>query len=369
MASIQVVNARERRAWQQGDDPKDKRYRAFYRDAAGRNVGKVFLRRRDAEAHLRERAHEQVTGNLTDRRAGRQTFRELWEELHEWIWKHLPDLADRRIGDIGAGDVSRVLARIDKPVMREKARIAVSTMFNFAIAQRRVNVNPAKRTARSTTRAARKRERHTTAQEKVRQLNMDQLARLVAELPERYRALVRLMAYIGLRPGEAYALQVGKVDLVRRTVHVNTALSGETKSGEARTIPLPAVVVDMLRDHMAEFSDPEDSEALVFPTRDGTMIQNGPFRRLFQRASVRAGVNHGLVVNDLRHTAAAFAVANGANVYDVQRMLGHAKPSITLDVYGFLWDGSLERLAEKMDGAIRETWTDAPPEAEVVSFR
>jgi integrase len=40
----------------------------------------------------------------------------------------------------------------------------------------------------------------------------------------------------------------------------------------------------------------------------------------------------GLLPNDLRHTAAAFAVAHGANVYDGQNMLGHAKPSITLDV-------------------------------------
>ena len=42
-----------------------------------------------------------------------------------------------------------------------------------------------------------------------------------------------------------------------------------------------------------------------------------------------------------------------ANVYDVQKMVGHAKPSITLDTYGFLWPGSSERLAEKLDEAIR----------------
>lgn len=40
-------------------------------------------------------------------------------------------------------------------------------------------------------------------------------------------------------------------------------------------------------------------------------------------------------------------------MYAVQRMLGHAKPSITLDVYGSLWDDSLEKLAESMDEAIR----------------
>ena len=41
------------------------------------------------------------------------------------------------------------------------------------------------------------------------------------------------------------------------------------------------------------------------------------------------------------------------DVYHVQKMLGHAKPSITLDVYGELWDESQEQLAERMDAALR----------------
>ena len=40
-------------------------------------------------------------------------------------------------------------------------------------------------------------------------------------------------------------------------------------------------------------------------------------------------------------------------MYHVQKMLGHAKPSITLDVYGELWDESQEQLAERMDAALR----------------
>ena len=58
--------------------------------------------------------------------------------------------------------------------------------------------------------------------------------------------------------------------------------------------------------------------------------------------------------NHLRHTAAAFAIHRGATVYDVQRMLGHAKPSITLDTYGYLWDTGQSRLAETLEAAIRE---------------
>jgi hypothetical protein len=58
-------------------------------------------------------------------------------------------------------------------------------------------------------------------------------------------------------------------------------------------------------------------------------------------------------VNDLLHSAVSFAVAHGANVYHVSKMVGHSKPSITLDVYGELWDDSQEQLATKLDEAIR----------------
>jgi hypothetical protein len=40
----------------------------------------------------------------------------------------------------------------------------------------------------------------------------------------------------------------------------------------------------------------------------------------------------------------------------VQRMVGHSKPSITLEDYGELWDDSQEQLATKLDEAIRAEW-------------
>jgi integrase len=361
------------------DGTKARRYRVWHRDSTGRNVGKVFSRLRDAEDHVKLVGHQEITGTLADRKAGRQTFRQLWEEvhkavdyapatleMHQWVWRHIEALADKPIGDISPAMVSKVLSRIKAPVMREKARLIVSSMFKYAIAERRVNVNPAKRERRPTTRAARRRERNTAGEE-IRRLDMKQLSALTAEIPERYQAMVRLMAHVGLRPGEAYALRVGKVDLLRRTVTVDTAASGSTKTGESRTIPVPTVVADILRDHIAEWSDPNNPKALAFPDSNGGMAESSSFRHTFQRAAKRAGVNHGLRVNDLRHTAAAFAIGNGADVYAVQRMLGHAKPSITLDVYGSLWDQSLERLADKLDSAIRSSWRE-PDAGKVVDL-
>jgi len=57
--------------------------------------------------------------------------------------------------------------------------------------------------------------------------------------------------------------------------------------------------------------------------------------------------------HDLRHTAASLAVSAGANVKAVQRMLGHAKASMTLDVYADLFDEDLDGVADRLDAAIR----------------
>ena len=57
--------------------------------------------------------------------------------------------------------------------------------------------------------------------------------------------------------------------------------------------------------------------------------------------------------HDLRHTAASVAVSAGANVKAVQRMLGHAKATMTLDTYADLFDTDLDDVADRLDTAIR----------------
>jgi integrase len=60
--------------------------------------------------------------------------------------------------------------------------------------------------------------------------------------------------------------------------------------------------------------------------------------------------------HDLRHTAASLAeMSAGANVKVVQRMLGHAKASMTLDVYADLFDEDLDGVADPLDTAIKST--------------
>lgn len=66
----------------------------------------------------------------------------------------------------------------------------------------------------------------------------------------------------------------------------------------------------------------------------------------------KAGLE-GLTPHELRHTAASLAVSSGANVKDVQRMLGHASAAMTLDVYAGLFEDSLDGVADRLDTLTR----------------
>ncbi|WP_372514588.1 tyrosine-type recombinase/integrase [Mycobacterium lacus] len=57
--------------------------------------------------------------------------------------------------------------------------------------------------------------------------------------------------------------------------------------------------------------------------------------------------------HDLRRTVATLAVSAGANAKTVQRMLGHAMASMTLDVYADLFDAALDSVAANLVAAIR----------------
>lgn len=179
--------------------------------------------------------------------------------------------------------------------------------------------------------------------------------RQLAEAADDRELLVYLLAYTGLRWGEATALRAKHVDLLRRRVSVvenavlvkRTVVVGTPKAHEIRTVGLPRFLADMLADHL----DGLDRDALVFPGADGAhqkLPANGT--GWLEQAVKRAGVPR-VTAHDLRHTAASLAVQAGAHVKAVQKMMGHKSGAMTLDVYADLFDDDLDVVADAMDAA------------------
>ena len=53
--------------------------------------------------------------------------------------------------------------------------------------------------------------------------------------------------------------------------------------------------------------------------------------------------------DDLRHTCASLAISASANIKVVQTMLGHKTATMTLDLYGHLYPGDLDRVADALN--------------------
>ena len=199
----------------------------------------------------------------------------------------------------------------------------------------------------------------------------------LADTVERDGTVVRFLAYTGLRWGEMAALRVQDFDMLRRRVNVSRSVTesgglqwSTPKTHERRSVPFPAVLPDELAAAMAG----KGRDDLVFTDQRGGVLRNSNWRaRVFapavealRAASIEQRAKEVTVAgeattpefpavtpHDLRHTAASLAISAGANVKAVQRMLGHAKASMTLDVDADLFDTDLDAVAAGLDAAIR----------------
>ncbi|WP_067194962.1 tyrosine-type recombinase/integrase [Microbacterium sp. XT11] len=191
-----------------------------------------------------------------------------------------------------------------------------------------------------------------------------------------YPTLVLFLAYTGLRWGEATGLRVKHVDALRRRVRIeeNAVMVGTVihvgtpKTHETRSVPYP----EFLALPIAKLCEGKGRDELLFG--DGQLHMRLPNSRdgWFAAAVKRVLADEEKLVaaakakgekppatmprvtpHDLRHTAASLAISAGANVKAVQRMLGHASASMTLDTYADLFDDDLDGVAAALDQARR----------------
>ena len=151
-------------------------------------------------------------------------------------------------------------------------------------------------------------------------------------------------------------MRVRSVDLLRRRLRVTESVSevnghpewSTPKNHESRAVPIPKALVDDLVQQMAGKS----AGQLLFTSPNGSAIRLANWRRrVWDPAVVAAGLD-GLTPHDLRHTAASLAIASGASVKHVQRMLGHKDAAMTLNVYASLFEDDLDAVSDRLVAAL-----------------
>jgi integrase len=235
--------------------------------------------------------------------------------------------ADLIANGVGDGAVGKTLA-------------ILSAVLNKAVEWNRIPSNPAATIRKPP--AKRKRIIEPIPPEQIERLraNTMSLDGETGELaPTASSALITLIAYGGLRPGEALALTWA--DIGERSISITKALAlGETrdtKTRKDRTVPLPSP----LRDDLLELEPLSDSEIVLGHTWSDHDWRNWR-RRVWQPACVKIGMAKlttgpprsyaGPRPYDLRHSAASLMLAAGLNPLEVADAMGHG-PQILFNTY------------------------------------
>lgn len=175
-----------------------------------------------------------------------------------------------------------------------------------------------------------------------------------------YSLLVRLAGFTGLRAGELAALRVGRVSPLHGRLQVAESaaevhgrlLYGPPKTYAHRAVPIPAALAAEMEDHLA--GRPHTAEAFVFTAPDGGPLRHSNFYRRFYKPAVRrSSLDDRTRFHDLRHTAAALMIAEGAHLRAVKERLGHSTIQVTADRYGHLFPSLEAALTDRLDATYR----------------
>ena len=359
-----------------------KRWLARWVDHDGNERSKAFDRKAEAQRHITDITAALTTGSYADPRRGAVTFAtvaEPWFDAKSGLKPKtragyrslldvvvLPRWGETPLQDITHADIQAWVHQLatdpsarkrkahnqadDDPRGLSAARVVqayqvVDQVLRYAVRTRHISLNPA-----DDVQLPRINTPEKTA------LTHDQV-RQVADAAGELGAIVYVLAYGGLRYGELAALRVADVDTTRRRLKVSRSMTavaamgmveGGTKTHQTRSVPLPAFVMDMLAEQITGKS-PAD---LVFPYHDGGWMPRDWFALRLDKASAAAGLT-GITPHTLRHTAGSLALASGASVVTVQRLLGHRSPITTMNVYAHQLPDDFDNPAAAMDAAGR----------------
>lgn len=356
MAVIRTLEASKRRP---------RRWRVEWYTPGGAHRSKTFPTRKAAEAFVHRVELEKAEGLYRDPSAakiplearawawleGRPDLRPSTRKLYETLLRRhvLPRLGSVAVGALRPADVRRFLGSLSSSGVGERTvracRQVLHTILEEAVRDGVLPSNPA-RYARAP----------RPQRPELRVPTPEEVERLVGATDAAWRPLVLLLAYGGLRIGEALGLERQDLDLLARRVHVRrqaVEVAGRVELAEVKTaagrrvVALPGFVAEALARHLE--GRPDDPEALVFADGRGGPVRRTNWRRRVWAPVVRAVGLEGLRPHDLRHFAASVAVAAGAHPRALQARLGHSTSQVTMDVYASVLPGLDETLAERLE--------------------
>ena len=329
-----------------------KAYLVRYRGPDGVERSKQFARRRDADRFINLIEIDLVTSSWVDPRLGRIT-------VTEWFGRWWPTTATDLKASTRARDEATFrthiqpvfgttpLGKLDRTRIRQwvtdltasglapatvvKAVQVFNKLVRAAVDDRVIAHNPVEKVPLP-----------RIHRDEMRFLTASELWTLADTIDPRYRSLVLLGGYSGLRIGEMLALRWNRINPHTGTVTVAetmTDLAGHISYGPPktkaanRTVTIPDVVTESLYD-MNPSPTPDE---LVFQSPEHHPLRLSSFRRRTWTPAVESASLAPLRIHDLRHTAISLWIAAGAHPKQIANRAGHTSVAIVLDRYGHLY--------------------------------
>lgn len=259
------------------------------------------------------------------RESTRALYRGLWARHLEEAWSDVPvaDITPQRVRGWHAD-----AAKTSKPTALAQSYRLLRSILNVALADEVIVSNPCRLRSAGTPKPSRP----------ARSLTTGEVIALSKSVPARYAAFVLVLAFGGLRFGEASGLcrmnissEGQRVSIERSVRYVSGRwLVGEPKTDAGRrTVAMPSFVAAALVRHL-EAHVGDEPDALVFGTRSGRFLNGANFGQTFRRAVEAVGLPP-VRVHELRHTGATLAASTpGTTTKQLMARLGHASPVAAL---------------------------------------
>ncbi|MBN6037363.1 site-specific integrase [Amycolatopsis sp. 195334CR] len=333
---------------------------------------RTFATKRDAEQWLSVVESEIISGDWLDPELGKVSFSDYgaaWirerkvsrrvREEHASIWRnHVePFLGRHHVNRVTPEIIRRWRSNLLDSGRSEdrtaKAYRLVRSMFTTAVDDGRIKRNPCR---------IKGADQHRTPERP--HASIDEVYALAGVMPERYRFLVLLAAFSGLRWGELVALQRRDFNVKAMTVRVARRASqaqdgeisiGPTKSAAGvRTVALPAFLSGELVKHLDAYAEAGPG-GLVFVGKAGGILRRGNFHRETKWTAivVVAGLPKGFHFHDLRHTGNQLAAEAGATTRELMQRMGQSTVRAAL-IYQHATSARDRQIAEELNARVQK---------------
>jgi integrase len=255
-----------------------------------------------------------------------------------------PTLGELRLRDTTPATVRAWVGMLNAktPRINEHAYALLKTIFATAVQDELLDRNPGRERMRKPV-------RHIGEP-----ASLDELALLVAALPERLRLMIELAAWCALRYGEVAELRRGDIDLKNGVIRVTRAVQwvdgvkivAAPKADSVRVVAFPPHLGEAIKDHLKTHAQ-WGKDGLLFPTTHGEQYRSPTFHQAYFSKAREAAGRPDLRFHDLRHTGATLAAASGATLAELMQRLGHTTVSAAL-AYQHAAQGSDKRIAAQL---------------------